>query len=364
MGDFRRRKRSTLLRDFSRRPRVRTLASSVVALVCVTVHAAPSREVEVREEIRARNETEETTERGSKNKHDDANRDADQVIRGRFGESEIVITTTRRLAGAIHSLSWSGKEFIDSHDHGRQLQSASNFDAGSKFSPETFNPTEAGSRHDGDGPTSTSRLLHAVSGDRWLQTTTRMAFWLRPGDRSSGNPAKNTTILSNHLLTKTVTIGYERWPNVIVYDASFTVPAGENHHYAQFEAVTGYMPAEFEAFFCVEPETGALTPLTDGPGEQSYPVILSTTDRRFAMGVFSPQQPSEGYAEAGYGRFRFVRRKVTKWNCVFRVHDPNEVPPGVYSFRSFVAIGDLETVRATLQALMNVAKKNGQATRD
>ena len=83
----------------------------------------------------------------------------DAQIRAKAGPSEIVITTTSRLAGAIHSLTWNGLEFIDSTDHGRQLQSASNFDAGSRFVPETFNPTEAGSRFDGAGPKSSSVLL-------------------------------------------------------------------------------------------------------------------------------------------------------------------------------------------------------------
>ncbi|SVC63015.1 uncharacterized protein METZ01_LOCUS315869, partial [marine metagenome] len=51
----------------------------------------------------------------------------DAQIRAKSGSSEIVITTTSRLAGAIHSLTWNGREFIDSADHGRQLQSAANF---------------------------------------------------------------------------------------------------------------------------------------------------------------------------------------------------------------------------------------------
>ena len=75
----------------------------------------------------------------------------DAQIRAKAGPSEIVITTTSRLAGAIHSLTWNGREFIDSADHGRQLQSASNFDAGSRITGETYNPTEAGSRFDGAG---------------------------------------------------------------------------------------------------------------------------------------------------------------------------------------------------------------------
>src|SRR3954471_8145073 len=87
----------------------------------------------------------------------------DAVMRAEAGPSEIVITTTARLAGAIDSLTWNGKEFIDSFDHGRQLQSASNFDCGRRFIPEVFNPTEAGSRADHTGPRSLSKLLQIAA---------------------------------------------------------------------------------------------------------------------------------------------------------------------------------------------------------
>lgn len=81
------------------------------------------------------------------------------VIRAKAGPSQPLITTTIRLAGAIRSLTWDGKEFIDSQDHGRQLQSAANFDCGKPFVPEGFNPTEAGSRRDGAGDRSSSKML-------------------------------------------------------------------------------------------------------------------------------------------------------------------------------------------------------------
>lgn len=275
----------------------------------------------------------------------------DASIRAKFGDSEIVITTTDRLAGAIHSLTWDGKEFINSHDHGRQLQSAANFDAGSRFTGETFNPTEAGSRRDGAGLRSTSRLLHLVATGNSLQTTNQMAYWLAPGDKSSGHPAKNTALLSNHLLTKRVTIGYRDLPNVIQYDVTFGVPIGEAHTYAQFEAVTGYMPAEFSQFWKYNAVAKSLEALSDGPGEQAWPVVLSTTSGSHAMGVFSPDQPSSGYRNAGYGRFRFVPQKVTKWNCVFRFRDPQGVPAADYSFRNFVIVGSKSEVLQSLNAL-------------
>lgn len=273
----------------------------------------------------------------------------DAVIRAPAGESEIVITTTDRLAGAIHSLTWNGVEFIDSTDHGRQLQSASNFDLSSKFTGETFNPTEAGSRFDGAGPTSTSRLLHLVTTTDSLQTTSQMAFWLRPDDKSAGNPAKNTTALSNHLLTKRVKIGWRDLPHVIQYDVTFHLPIGEAHTYAQFEAVTGYMPEAFKIFRKFNPETQDFEPLSDGPGEQNMPVVLATESGSHAMGVYSPQQPSPGFKNAGYGRWRFEPQRVVKWNCVFRIREPEAgIQSGEYSFRNFVIVGDLETVRTSL----------------
>ena len=119
------------------------------------------------------------------------------VIRGKVGTSEIVITTTERLAGAIHSLKWAGKEFIDSHDHGRQLQSAASLDraSGKEFWAECFNPTEAGSRADGAGNKSSSKLLRLQADGSELKTTIQMAFWLAPGEKSSGRPALNDKIL-------------------------------------------------------------------------------------------------------------------------------------------------------------------------
>jgi hypothetical protein len=151
----------------------------------------------------------------------------DAVIRAQAGKSELVIKTTKRLAGAIDSLTWDGKEFINSVDHGRQLQSASNLDAGSPISDETYNPTEAGSRADHVGPASSSVLLSLKADGNVLETRSRMAFWLKPGEKSGPNLAKNTTIVSDHVLAKRVAIGFRDLPQVLDYKVTFTLPAGE-----------------------------------------------------------------------------------------------------------------------------------------
>ncbi len=276
----------------------------------------------------------------------------DSVIRAPLGGSEVVITTTDRLAGAIHSVRWGGEEFIDSADHGRQLQSASNFDCDGEFHPETFNPTEAGSRRDGAGPTSSSRLMAIEAAGAELATTTNMAFWLVPGEESGGHPACNRAILSDHLLTKRVRIAPEEAPGAIRYEVTFRVPEGRRHTYAQFEALTGYMPPGFGRFWAFDREARRFVPLDDGPGEQPRPVAFSTEDGGHAMGIYAPpRQPTPGCDGPGYGRFRFLAERVVKWNAVFRRRDPDGIAPGDYRFLQYVAIGTLEDVRRTLTAL-------------
>jgi hypothetical protein len=276
----------------------------------------------------------------------------DAVVRAPSGGSEIVITTTARLAGAIHSLTWNGREFINSFDHGRQLQSASNLDLGTPITGETYNPTEAGSEHDGAGPTSSSRLLHLIAAGNALQTTTRMAFWLTPGGKSGANPAKNTTVLSDHLLTKRVRIGWRDLPNVISYDVTFGLPVGEWHTQAVFEALTGYMPPEFSHFQQFNAQTGELEPLSDGPGEIARPIVFSVEEGTHAMGIYAPPQPAPKMTGPTFGRFRFVEAKVVKWNCVFRLRDDAGIAPGDFSFRMFVIVGDLASVTASMRALV------------
>mgnify|MGYP006447680089 FL=1 len=111
------------------------------------------------------------------------------------------------------------------------------------------------------------------------------------------------------------------------------------------------MPPEFESFLKFNPDSSEFESLTDGPGEQKWPVALSTTDGRFAMGIYTPNRPGENWTGPGYGRFRFRPQKVVKWNCVFRYRVAKGVLPGDYSFRTFVIVGTREMVQSAMQRL-------------
>jgi hypothetical protein len=275
----------------------------------------------------------------------------DAELTGFIGGKPLVIRTTSRLAGAIDSVKWAGVEFIDSHDHGRQLQSAINADVDGVYHVECYNPTEAGSVVDALGPKSTSRLEAISFKDGVLSQRTRMAYWLAPGMKSGGHLAQNATLLSDHVLQKQVRIGRPGMDHVLDYKVTFTVPADRPHKVLQFEALTGYMPAAFSEELRFDAQTATLVPLPRQNGEQRDPVVLSTPSGSHAMGIFTPDRPPSGQSPAGYGRFKFEREKVVKWNCVFRLRQPEPIKPGDYSFQLYVVIGTREDCRRTLAAL-------------
>jgi len=274
----------------------------------------------------------------------------DAEISGTIGGKPLVIRTTSRLAGAIDSVKWDGVEFIDSHDHGRQLQSALNADVDGVFHVECYNPTEAGSVVDALGPKSTSRLEFLSTKDGLLTTRTQMAYWLAPGMKSGGHLAQNTTLLSGHILNKQVRIGRPGMDHVLDYKVTFTVPVDRPHKFLQFEALTGYMPWSFSEELRFDAKTSTLVPLPRQDGEQRDPVVLSTPSGSHAMGVFTPERPRAGQPAVGFGRFKFEHEKVVKWNCVFRLRQDKPIPPH-HSFQLYVVIGTREDCRRTLAAL-------------
>lgn len=271
-----------------------------------------------------------------------------QITGSVFGQS-ITIGTSDQFAGAIDSVIWGGKEFINRDDHGRQLQSASSYDG---FG-ECLNPTEAGSGPDGKKPTSSSRLLGINTANNILRTTTQMAYWTAPGQaypagcgsRPEFKKAQNKTVVSQDLLSKEVRIGWQGLENVLEYLVSFKV--NEPHSTATFEALTGYLTRDFTSFWTLDTMTGLLNPLSVGPGEQAKVVILSTPDQKFAMGVYSPELPQPQWGDAGYGRFAFPASNTMKWNAVFR---QNNIAAGTYCFRLYVALGNLQQVQQSLMA--------------
>jgi hypothetical protein len=279
---------------------------------------------------------------------------------GMFGNSSIVIKASPGFGGAIYSLTWKGREFVDAHDHGRELQSAISFDGHG----ECYNPTEAGSAADGAGRTSTSILLSADASESVLKTKSMMAFWLAPERPASKNcwsrvsKAVNTTAVSNIKFGKVVTIGAFGIPNAIEHKVTFKIP--QRHNTALIEALTGYMPSSFSNFWTYNPSTQTVSGFSDVRGEQRYPTILATPDGSYAMGVYSPDRTvTQGYfgpdssgdaSEPRYGRFKYgPPNNVVKWNCVFR--EKGVLADHEYTYRCYSVVGTFIDVKQGIDRL-------------
>ena len=309
----------------------------------------------------------------------------DAEISANAGPWPITIKTCAHDAGAICSLTWRGKQFIDDYDHGRQLQSAAAFDfekPPSQWFPNTevYNPTEAGAANVVNGnainPSPSSSVLQGMwTTSNALATQTKMAYFI---------PFNNRKV-SDHILNKQVTIGAHGLAHVIEYLTLFTVPTAQQSadyipsHNAQFEALTAYMPAEFSKIYTVDMLTAAVTPISwqiQNPGgvtyERNKPLIVATPctnpaatqcSDNYAMGIFSPDLPQASpYLDAGYGSFRhsadpadgeLANRfpdNVVKINTVYRYTNPS----GQYGFRTYVVIGSLDNVRISMQQLYSL----------
>jgi hypothetical protein len=256
----------------------------------------------------------------------------------------ITVGASLRTAGAIDSLYWNGREFINSFDHGRQLQVALSANGWG----ECYNPTEAGSGADGTRPGTTS-VLHAASAiGRVLSTDSQPAFWVPPGGTAPGcGAARNSTALSPYRFRKTVTIGVAGIRHIVEVRSEIVVPEALSS--LTYEAPTGYLGGEFTSFYTFQPATCALAAISAGPGEQGLPIVLSTSDGAAAMGSWSRSLPQPSFPAAGYGRFAFPSSNpaaaTNKWNMVFRL---GAISPGTYAFRTYVAVGSLENVRVAL----------------
>jgi hypothetical protein len=278
------------------------------------------------------------------------------MLSGTFKGRTVMVTATARSAGAIESLQWGGVEFLDSNDHGRDLQSAISFDD----LGECDNPTEAGSSKDGNRPQTTSSRMHrGVVVENVLATSSQMAYWVRKGHRSvqCGKPLNDgdASPVSSTRLSKTVRFlpGYD---NVLEHRIRFDL--ARSRALATIEVLTAYMPDHFDTFYRYDAASDQLEPLSDGPGEQEQPVVLAMHDGSHALGLYTPQTGAEKLMGPGYGRFRLSYAGVTKSNVVFRQKD---AAAGPHRFLVYSVFGTLQDVRASLSRLQKSRPDVAQA---
>jgi hypothetical protein len=233
-----------------------------------------------------------------------------------IGSDTVTITSAPKFAGAISSLTFRGQEYVNSADHGRLMQGAIAYN--DRF--ECLNPTQAGGSRDGGnmgGRSSSKRGRSFVSPDGFMEVSTRMAYWLRPGMKCTipgqgRSPVDNTSRLSGDTYKIIHTFGLNGRANVVSANISYNIKS--TYRSAVVEALTIYTPLAFDTFHSINPHTGVITlePTTTSDETQA-PVILSTANGVHAI-AFVSLQPG-----ATYARFRFS--DTNKISLVYRDTD-------------------------------------------
>ena len=251
----------------------------------------------------------------------------------------------RGFAGAISSIRFRGREFIDAADHGRELQGAIQFGAG-----ECLNPTLAGASRDPPG-LSSSQLLSVSASPLSYSAATRMAFWARPGDPCNLAPhvrgvALNQDGVSDLVYSQEMTPGFEGHANAVLVRIDIHSPRGRPP--ASVEALTGYMPRAFDSFSLYDVRSGRFRPepaLAQASGERDSPLVLSTSDGRAAMGVV-------GLWASGEPRYAgYHGPDVGKWSLVY--HEEKPFGAGEHRYACVWVIGARPEVEATLADIID-----------
>lgn len=309
----------------------------------------------------------------------------DGTISKSVNGSPVTVKTANWVAGAIDSLTYRGKEYVYSAENGQQIQVAltvNNYG-------ECYNPTESGGSLDGYGPTTTSVLKSFSASGNTLESTTQMAFWFPPSttgwrntcifDKTVGGLWKGgyvltTSPLSNFILHKKVTIGYQDLDNVIEYAFDLTVPSdlkinAENlfqsigtrsnpFNYFILENPAVYIQPEFSSKKLYDPSLPSIKESLKVPmGYSIYdlPPIIYTEDEQHAVGLFTPEMTKNRFPNNEQNPY--LGYEVYDWRNVFSGHSTMMIasrlpkPAQNGSFKSFIIVGTLSEVQLSMNKL-------------
>lgn len=273
------------------------------------------------------------------------------------------VGTSTQFAGAISSIKWANKEFVNNFDHGRQM--APNYQFFNRF--ECYNPYEAGSIYDGRGPTSSSRLLSLSANGNRLESETQMAWYLAYRDSDivtdyCGDPAQRLPCppyngpLSDYKVHKTVTIGFAGIPNVIEYLSDLFIPEPIQEGINNVTAVVDYDFSSVRSYDVVSKD---YRKIRASGGEDDRIKVVSTPDGSYALGFYSPDalQP---YTDPGTVNWWFVVPATPlfpfpDFPCVHvgtvQRYDSFNGPGWYPQNRAYLVIGNLTQVKDSLATL-------------
>jgi len=250
------------------------------------------------------------------------------VLSGDHSGEPVRVSANSRYGAAIYSIVLGNFQFVDSADHGREVQTAWQLDG----QIEGQNPTEAGSSADGNGYLSSTKIISAGVTGNVLTTKVNPAYWL----------VYNGQVTSPHILEKTVTLGHAGRTNVLRHQITMTL--NEPHQEMSVEGLTAYLSPLLTRYFLFDPVTKVaeeITPPLNGMIlSETRAVLVANANLSRALALVH-KNPEHKY---WIGRAITIPKIDASW-----FHQAN--PSGSYSWETFTIFGTMAEVLDTAAAL-------------
>lgn len=271
-----------------------------------------------------------------------------------------------RYGCSITSLRLRGSEFVNNYDRGRQGQIALQLDGYG----ECWNPTEAGSRHDASGPTSSSYPLAAWANQTIMASAVRAAYWSVDGfgvcPKGPHPRATTARVVSDTIIRKQVQAGIPGFPQVLRIDVE--IDAEDTRR--QVEIFTVYTPPDLGRIFRVDPAGNLYQPLWaplewhtpmdfSAEGSKADVAIAASHDHKRAIAIVRPAGtflPCEAGARQYFGGHFAWGGHDTFAAGTTKLAVAAAAPPACgarLNYVVFVLVGDLTQVRNMVVALRN-----------
>ena len=291
------------------------------------------------------------------------------------GTNRFSVTASTALGGAIASLRVNDKEFISSGGHGSSLQWAFHAWDDGKAASECYNPTQAGSRPDDAGPppyhgpstSLISRLAH--TGTATVSTRSRLAMYVPLSMQAPGyggchatdyqqDVSPYTEGLSPYSLSTAVRLapdnGLANLSNVARVDATLT---SSDRKYPNFDAVfVSYLQRDFTDSYSYA--DGRLTRREIGAPGTLSPVLKCTHDHAYCLGVYFPASSMRGAyyytQDEAPNTYNGMAGAYTE-QITAPAHNVGGTGTRSLTYRAYLAVGNLDRVKSTLDALATQA---------
>ena len=293
--------------------------------------------------------------------------------------SAIELCSNKRAGGAVWSLKWKGKNFVNVTDYGRQIQ-ASLGQIGPDGGGFSALPTEAGDNANASlnsvywhgSPLAMIETLNKSQKTRAIPLEWNYSNFggnlHRPIIYPKWQLGKNV-YLDNYSINLGVGFNY-LVPQIIVYDTVISLPTqlGNSSWKPSLEMPTGYVDSgesNFNRFFVIDSSkenlNEGLTEINDsnftdhGANGKHYQsngapggVAISTDNLSYVIGVYNSTSKTKLPDPNGYIYFTLWKfGSVNKWTAAYK----GTLYPGESTFRSYILVGTLDEVRTMMRQL-------------